>query len=88
VRVFLGIVAAHNIHTLPHDAPFQTFSLTYTPTGNDAVRIIVVHDGGDNVGLILDNVVLQSVPEPGSLALLGLGLAGFAAGRTKLARGR
>ena len=36
--------------------------------------------GGDNVGPILDNVVLKSVPEPSSMALAGLGGLGLAIG--------
>ncbi len=33
--------------------------------------------GGDNIGAILSGVTLSRVPEPGSVALLGLGLLGL-----------
>jgi PEP-CTERM motif len=33
------------------------------------------HAGGDNVGILLDNVQVEAVPEPGTLLLLGSGIA-------------
>lgn len=47
--------------------------------GADLLGQSIVFDqaGGDNVGLILDSVTLTEAPEPGSVLLMGLGLAGI-----------
>ena len=62
--------------TLGSAAPFNPpFSLSFTAGAPG--QISFENLGGDNVGLILDNVELDqtAVPEPGSLLLLGGGLA-------------
>ena len=55
--------------------------------GSDAARIMVQNAGGDNLGALLDNVLLTSptvtpppaggAPEPGTLALISLSLLGL-----------
>jgi hypothetical protein len=51
------------------NAPFATFTLPFTLSGTTSGTVFFEHDGGDNFGIILDNVVLESrgaqgVPEP------------------------
>lgn len=66
-------------------APYTGYSLDFTPSSDGTYSISFANAGGDNVGALLDNLVLASangtngkVAEPGILGLLGLGLAGLA----------
>lgn len=83
VTVALGSFFSETF-TLPSSAPLQTFVRTFTfASSNGTGTLSFDHTGGDNLGLILDNVLLDfsaptTVPEPSTLALLSLaGLLGL-----------
>jgi hypothetical protein len=61
--------------TLASGVPFTTH--TYNVTLAASAPLVFDHQGGDNLGLFLDNVQVQAVPLPPSLLLLGSGLAGL-----------
>ena len=65
--------------TLSRYDPLLTYTREVTISAPDNINLIFNHAGGDNVGLILDNVKLYSsvVPEPFTMSLMGLGLLGF-----------
>lgn len=65
--------------TLDGSAPLTTYNLSFTPAISAEYGINFENLGGDNVGLLLDNVSVSVVPEPETYAMLlaGLGMLGF-----------
>ena len=61
------VVAADN-------APFMPVVWTFNVPSAVAASISLEGVGGDNVGLLLDNVWLAMVPAPGSILLVGVGV--------------
>ena len=71
-----------SMHTdIPANAPFTLGTLMVTPVSNATSQIVFSNAGGDNIGLILDDVSLDAsvpstvIPEPSSVLLLCSGLA-------------
>lgn len=78
--------------TVLSNEPFATRTITFTPLLDATGPISFENLGGDNLGALLDNVVLslrtQEVPEPGVLSLITTGLAGLFVFRRRKLRGQ
>jgi hypothetical protein len=78
VQVDLGNLL-DKVYSLPKDAPFTRFTETLMVSGPTTVTLSFEGSGGDNVGMLLDNVAVNVIPAPGALMLggLGVGIAGW-----------
>jgi hypothetical protein len=66
------------------DVAWQTFTTSFTPTTSGTVSITFNNmNVGDNYAG-LDNVSVDAIPEPATIALMGLGLIGIGALRRRL----
>lgn len=84
VNVSLGSLFGE-VFTLNSSDPFTTITRSFTVASATSAELVFDHFGGDNIGLLLDNVKLSvnpqtstpSVPEPAStLGILTLGVLG------------
>lgn len=84
VKVMLGNFV-NVTHTLAGNAPFTVFTQTFSVAAALSADLSFEGIGGDNVGLLLDNVVLSktAVPLPATLLLLGSGIAGLVGSRIR-----
>lgn len=70
-------------------APWQTIARHFVVSATSAEYLTFFHDGGDNIGMLLDNVSLSAlspptvtpVAEPAAMSLIGLGLIGLGLAR-------
>jgi choice-of-anchor C domain-containing protein len=64
--------------TLPLVLNWQSRTFDFTATGpSSVVSFLSTVTNGDGSAMILDNVVIEAVPEPSALALLGFGALGL-----------
>lgn len=86
VDVVVAVGFASTVVSLGQNAPFSSYSLNFTlPTASN-VTISFEGSGGDNIGMLLDNVRLNSVPDgSNSLVLLGAALLGLVYFRRRFA---
>jgi hypothetical protein len=79
VQVAIGSLL-NEVISLNRNDPFQLFTFNFTLATTTSAALSFEGDGGDNIGMLLDNVLFQSVenvPEPATLLLLGIGLLGL-----------
>lgn len=72
--------------SLASSDPWTTKTYNFTVSSATSDYIVFNHAGGDNVGIMLDNVSLtmtSNVPEPSSMILFGLGVLGLGFARRK-----
>ena len=71
VNVYAGVSAAS--HSLSKMDPFTVFKQRFTLDSDQSITISFQGVGGDNIGMLLDNVKLSAVPAPGAILLTGIG---------------
>jgi hypothetical protein len=69
--------------TLDSGIPLTPQAISFTMATGGILSLSFENSGGDNVGLILDNVSIEAVPEPATLLLLGSGLTALALRRRR-----
>jgi hypothetical protein len=62
--------------TLASNAPFALHTFTFTTTGGQ-LSFTDMSGGNNDIGNVLDNVTVSSIPEPATWAMMLLGFAGL-----------
>ena len=75
---FANVERIYTEYDVAGDQPFVTYSLSFTPVQGGEFQIRFSTTSGDNIGPVLDNVLVSQVPEPATWAMLitGFGLVG------------
>ncbi len=74
----VSVGSASQLYTLASNGALATYMLSWVAPTTGTASIMFSHQGGDNVGILLDNVQLTETaavasvdtPEPGSIALM------------------
>ena len=74
VQVSMGSLFNENF-SLNRTAPFTLFTRTFTVASTTLASLSFEGAGGDNIGMLLDDVEFALVPEPATIALLAVALA-------------
>jgi hypothetical protein len=82
---FDGALLAGGSITYASAVPQTTTSIAFTVLAPGLISFENVAGPGDNIGLILDNVSIATVPEPGSLLLIGCALSALGLARRRRA---
>jgi hypothetical protein len=89
MTVSFGALFSELFGAVPANQPYQTVVRTFAAVSAGTANISFSHAGGDNIGMMLDNVKLEvePVPVPAPVLLMGsvLGLAAWRARRSRKA---